>query len=139
MISDLYQAGLVKRARDAFGHGRLPSPSATVTLDNPLCGDRVTLDIQKTDDTVTAIGHEVRGCLLCEAAAATIAESGRGLSPAALKEMSEAAVALLKDGTPPPDKFEPLRVFTPVHGSKSRRDCVLLPFEALRKALDTAF
>ena len=136
MSSDLYQAELVKRARQAFGRGRLAAPSATVTLDNPLCGDRVTLDIRKIDATVSAIGHEVRGCLLCEAAAATIAESGRGLDPTELRAMAAEATALMKDGTPPSDKFDSLRVFTPVHGAKSRRDCVLLPFEALRKALD---
>ena len=122
MSTELYQAELVKRARQAFGRGRLAAPSATVTLDNPLCGDRVTMDIAMGDDAVAEIGHEVKGCLLCEAAAATIAESGRGHSAAELREMASAAAALMKDGTTPPDKFESLRVFTPVHGAKSRRD-----------------
>jgi nitrogen fixation NifU-like protein len=45
----------------------------------------------------------------------------------------------MKEGTPVPEKFAGLRIFTPVHAAKSRRDCVLLPFEALGKALDAAF
>jgi nitrogen fixation NifU-like protein len=53
--------------------------------------------------------------------------------------MATAAKALMKDGTPVPEQFSGLRVFTPVHAAKSRRDCVLLPFEALAKALDAAF
>ena len=45
----------------------------------------------------------------------------------------------MKDGTPVPERFAGLQVFTPVHAAKSRRDCVLLPFEALGKVLDAAF
>ena len=139
MNTDLYHTELVARARQAFGEGRLAEPAASITLDNPLCGDRVTLDLRKNDDTVTAIGHEVKGCLLCAASAATIAEFAQNRSPADLREMAAAAAALMKDGTPAPEKFAGLRVFQPVHATKSRRDCVLLPFEALGKALDAAF
>jgi nitrogen fixation NifU-like protein len=139
MSADLYQAELVKRARQAFGKGRLPSPAASVTLDNPLCGDRVTLDLTREDGRVAAIGHEVKGCLLCEAAAATIAELAGGKSPEELRALRNAAAALMKEGTPAPARFAGLEVFTPVHSAKSRRDCVLLPFEALEKALNAAF
>jgi nitrogen fixation NifU-like protein len=99
----------------------------------------VTLDLDKSGDTVKAIGHEVKGCLLCAASAATIAAFAQNRSPAELRDMALAAQALMKDGTPVPEKFAGLRVFSPVHASKSRRDCVLLPFEALAKALDAAF
>ena len=139
MSADLYQAGLVARARAALGKGRLPDPASTVTLDNPLCGDRVTLDLARSDGRVAAIGHEVKGCLLCEAAAATIAAFGPGKSPEELRAMRTAVAALMKDGTPAPAAFPDLAVFTPVHDAKSRRDCVLLPFEALEKALSAAF
>ena len=73
MSEALYHAALVDRARTAFGKGRLPDADASATVDNPLCGDRVTLDLKITDGKITAIGHDVRGCLLCEASAATIA------------------------------------------------------------------
>ena len=139
MSSDLYQAELVARARGAFGKGRLADAAASVTLDNPLCGDRVTLDLARADGRVSAIGHEVKGCLLCEAAAATIADFGRDKTPDALRALHQAAKALMKDGTPAPEPYAGLTVFTPVHNAKSRRDCVLLPFEALEKALAAAF
>jgi nitrogen fixation NifU-like protein len=139
MSTDLYQAELVARARGAFGKGRLPDAAASVTLDNPLCGDRVTLDLARDGGRVSSIGHEVKGCLLCEAAAATIAELGRNKAPEELRDMRKAVTALMKDGTPVPESLAGLAVFTPVHHAKSRRDCVLLPFEALEKALLAAF
>ena len=75
----------------------------------------------------------MRGCLLCEAAAATIAEHGRGADRAALNAMSAAARALMAEGTLDPH-WQCLEIFRPVHSAKSRRDCVLLPFEALKRA-----
>ncbi len=138
MSEALYHAALVERARRAFGKGRLAEPKTTATVDNPLCGDRVALDLKVEDGKVAAIGHEVRGCLLCEAAAATIAEHLLGCDGPALKDAIAAVRKLLREGEGDPD-WPCLDIFTPVHQAKSRRDCVLLPFEALEKAAAPAF
>ncbi len=139
MSTELYHQDMVERARRGFGKGRLQQASASITVDNPLCGDRVTLDITRVGDRVSAVGHDVRGCLLCEAAAATIAEFARGKGADELQAMSAAIGEMMRKGTPAPAPFACLGVFAPVHHSKSRRDCVLLPFEALGKALGAAF
>ena len=91
MSSELYHAELVARARQAFGEGRLPAAAASITLDNPLCGDRVTLDLEKSDGTVKAIGHEVKGCLLCAASAAATGLRSQPARPATLSSPSGGA------------------------------------------------
>ena len=136
MSEALYHAALVERARNAHGKGRLPDADASATVDNPLCGDRVTLDLKLKDGKVAAIGHEVRGCLLCEAAAATIAESLAGSDAAGLHATIAAARHLMKRGGAA--QRPELEIFSPVHQAKSRRDCVLLPFEALERAAAAA-
>ncbi|HEX9449709.1 MAG TPA: iron-sulfur cluster assembly scaffold protein [Dongiaceae bacterium] len=136
MTAALYHAALVTRAKAAIGKGRLQAPTVSVMLDNPLCGDRITLDLEAHDGQIRAIGHQVRGCLLCEAAAATIAEFCGQHSVGEVRTIIPAIQALMREGTPPPASWPGLEVFTPVHASKSRRDCVLLPFSALERALD---
>jgi nitrogen fixation NifU-like protein len=138
MSEALYHAALVARARGGFGKGRLPDASVSATVDNPLCGDRVTLDLAITDGRITAIGHQVRGCLLCEAAAATIAEHCRGSDKAALEAIAAAARSLMAEGGALDEHWQCLEIFRPVHQAKSRRDCVLLPFEALKRAASSA-
>jgi nitrogen fixation NifU-like protein len=133
----LYHKALVDRARAGFGKGRLPDATSSATVDNPLCGDRVTLDLAVKDGRIAAIGHHVRGCLLCEAAAATIAEHCRGKDRSGLEAISAAARTLMTEGTLGPDS-QCLEIFRPVHNAKSRRDCVLLPFEALKRAASSA-
>jgi nitrogen fixation NifU-like protein len=96
----------------------------------------VTIDLALADGRIGAVGHQVRGCLLCEAAAETIARHAPGKTAAELGKAAAAAKALVNDGAPAPDDdWAALAIFGPVHDVKSRRDCVLLPFEALAKAL----
>ena len=136
MSDELYHAELVARAHAGRKRGRLPKPDRSVTLDNPLCGDRVTLDLTLSGNRIAAIGHQVRGCLLCEAAAETIARHAPGRTRGEVAEASCALTAILKKGAAAPQgEWASLAAFQPVHKAKSRRDCVLLPFEALAKAL----
>lgn len=133
MTAELYHSALVGKARSAFGKGRLDSPTASARVDNPLCGDRVTIDLHLEDGRITMVGHEVRGCLLCEAAAAVIAELAPGKNAAEARALAADITAMMKEGAPA--TLPALEIFTPVHHAKSRRDCVLLPFGALTKAL----
>jgi len=133
MSNALYHEALVAKARSAIGKGRLTDPQASARLDNPLCGDRVTIDLNLADGHITAVGHEVKGCLLCEAAAATIAELAPGKSPAEARELAAAVTRMMKEGMAPAEHA--LDIFSPVITAKSRRDCVMLPFGALAKAL----
>ena len=84
MSEELYQAALVARAHAGRGRGRLAAPDRSITLDNPLCGDRVTLDLRLANGQIAAVGHLVRGCLLCEAGAETIAAHAPGKTTAEL-------------------------------------------------------
>jgi nitrogen fixation NifU-like protein len=133
MSNALYHEALVAKARSGTGKGRLADPQATARLDNPLCGDRVTIDLYLADGHITAVGHEVKGCLLCEAAAATIAELAPGKSPGEARDLAAAVTRMMKEGVAPTEAA--LDIFTPVIAAKSRRDCVMLPFGALAKAL----
>lgn len=139
MNDDLYQKAILGKAREANGAGSLEDADARVTVNNPVCGDRVTLELRMEDDHVGAVAHRVRGCLLCEAAASVIGANAPGASGAEIAAARDAVTALLKDGAEiPSDSWSDLAIFHPVSDHKSRHYCVLLPFEALDKALQEA-
>jgi NifU-like protein involved in Fe-S cluster formation len=133
MSTALYHEALVAKARSGAGKGRLAHATVSARLDNPLCGDRVTLDLHLQDGRIDAVGHEVKGCLLCEAAAASIAELAVGQTPDEARALAGGITAMMKEGAASP--LPALDIYTPVQTAKSRRDCVLLPFGALTKAL----
>lgn len=135
----LYQKAILAHAKEAVGAGTLDDADARVTVDNPLCGDRITMEVRMSDGTVDAVAYKVRGCVLCQAAASVIAARAPGSTPAELATVQDDIRTMLKDGgTLPPGAWDDLSVFAPVAGHKSRHECVLLPFEALRRALDEA-
>ena len=74
----LYQDRIVALAKAKTGAGKLAAPTKSARRDNPLCGDRVTIDV-KLDDSgqIAEIAHQVRGCLLCQASASALAVGRR--------------------------------------------------------------
>ncbi len=136
MSDDLYHAAIMERANRATGDHRLTDPDASATVDNPLCGDRVTLDVRLDAGRIVELGHRVRGCALCQAATSVIAETAPGATVAEMAA-AEAALRALLAGTGEEATVEPspLAIFRPVRDYRSRHDCVLLPFDALSEAL----
>lgn len=136
MDEQLYQKAILDLARRASGAGKLEAPDASVALDNPVCGDRVTMDVKMDDGHVAAVAHKVRGCLLCEAAASAIGANAPGATAAEIHAAHKAVEAMLKTGAAiPAEAWPELSLFGPAAEHKSRHHCVLLPFEAIEKAL----
>jgi nitrogen fixation NifU-like protein len=138
MIDQLYQDAILKHAKAAVGSGSLDTPSGSAMVDNPLCGDRVTVDIVTEGDRITAVGHSVRGCLLCQASASILAKNLPGKSIGDLSAVGREIEAMVREGADTPNGWSDLASFAPVHGVRSRHECVLLPFEAARKAVEQA-
>ena len=138
--NDMYQDEIVTLAKSKIGAERLENPDATMTLDNPLCGDRVTLDVNVTDGKITAVGHRVRGCMLCEASASLVARDAIGTDTNSIAGARDKLEALLKKGAEVSSdgSWSTVTTFGPVAEFKSRHECVLLPFEALGKAVEQA-
>jgi nitrogen fixation NifU-like protein len=137
-VTDLYQDRIVAQAKAATRAGRLEAPDATLTRDNPLCGDRITLDIRLDGKRIADLAHRVRGCLLCEAAASAIGANAIGKTAADVDAAEQGLRALLATQRANPALWPGLEVFAPVHDHASRHSCVLLPFETLRELLAQA-
>ena len=134
MSDELYQTRIVALAKSKTGAGKLAAPTKSARRDNPLCGDRVTIDV-KLDDTghIAEIAHQVRGCLLCQASAAALASIAVGRDAAGVAELRHDAERAV--GREAGKAHEPFDAFEPVAAHKARQECVLLPFEALKDAL----
>ena len=136
---DLYNQSLVSLARERAGSGRLEAPAGTATIDNPLCGDRVTVEVRLDHGRILALAHRVRGCVLCEASASLLGSAAPGRTGDEVERARSALEALLRGAGPAPDgAFGGLEAFTPVGAVPSRHGCVLLPFDALRAAIARA-
>ena len=135
MTEALYQQALKELAAAAHGAGRLVGPTASIRLDNPLCGDRIALNLSLAGDSIVAIGHETRGCLLCRAAASWLGRYSPGMPTTRILAAHAELRALLEGEINSPTDWPDLAPFSPVRAYKSRHGCVLLPFRAFAAAL----
>lgn len=139
MSDDLYQKAIVDLARDSSAAGTLPDATASVTRDNPLCGDRVTLQATfDKDGRIAALRHQTRGCLLCEAAAATVGRHAVGMGAEDARRIDGAVRDFLRNGGVSPGDWGEVAAFEPVRSKRSRHDCVILAFDALSELADKA-
>ncbi len=139
MTTDLYHKDILRHAAAARGHGHLESPHGSVTVDNPLCGDRVHVDVRLADGRIAEIAQDTRACVLCQASVSIIAAGARGETAESLAAVAGKVRAMLKENAPAPDgKWADFAVFDPVRETRSRHTCVLLPFEAVARALAEA-
>lgn len=145
MSDEIYHAQVKALAQTAHGAGQMAEPHGRAVVNNPLCGDRASVDVRlAADGSIAALAQDVRGCLLCQASASGLAAAAPGLRPEQIGEARHILESLLRAAEPSADAFAALPTFAdfiafrPVHRHKSRHDCVLLPFRAAEKALDLA-
>lgn len=131
----LYQDAIKEFARAAHGHGVLENATGEAKLDNPLCGDRVRMQVALHGGHIIAVAHETKGCLLCLAAASLLGARAAGMDAAAVETISGELEAMLKSAGPVPAAWPELTMFVPARAHASRHRCVLLPFRALQAAV----
>lgn len=134
MNDALYHDRIVALAKSRAGAGRLTAPTGSARRDNPLCGDRVTMDVRLDDQGhIAELAHQVRGCALCQASAVALTVRAQGGSRDDVARLRAEMEAVLDGSAAGEGDFA---AFAPVRQHRSRHECVILPFDALQAALD---
>ena len=116
MQQKLYSDTLLDHFRNPRNYGSLPSPDTAYEEFNPLCGDRIRIEMRISDNRIAEARFVGDGCAICIAAASLLTELVLGveIAPGALISDEELLASLKSDIKP------------------SRMKCALLPLEALR-------
>ena len=79
-MDDLYRDYILEHYRRPHNFGRLDQPTVTREGANPLCGDRITLELGVKDGVVEAVGFTGRGCAISQASASLLTDEIKGKS-----------------------------------------------------------
>jgi nitrogen fixation protein NifU and related proteins len=138
-MSDLpYTVDLLRLAAEARGAGHLSPPCCSHTETNPVCGDRITVDLKLDNDYIAALAHDTRACVLTQASASILGGALAGHTVADLQTLRETVAAMLSGGPPPEGSFAAYRLLADVARHPARHRCVLLPIDAVLKAAEPA-
>lgn len=136
MSEELYAKELLRWAADVSSAGSISGEKLTATVNNAMCGDRITLDFA-VDPTheIYECRHDTKACVLTQASAAILAAHAVGETGESLTRIRDKVASMLKEAADAPSgKWGVFGIFAPVREHKSRHTCVLLPFEAAEKA-----
>jgi nitrogen fixation NifU-like protein len=136
MSEDIYQDQIIEWSKKTDHVARLENAHCKATASNPLCGDRISVELELSGEFIKSMAYQVKGCLLCKASSSILAERAGGLGFGELTKMISELDGALKSSKDDTESFpEGYRLFYPVRFHKSRHSCVLLPFEAVIKAV----
>ena len=136
----LYNAEILRLAASIPHHERLPAPMGTAERRSPICGSRVTVDVDlDADGRVAAVGLLVRACALGQASAALLAAEVIGRTPAELAAARDALAGWLAagEGAEPP-AWPGLEALSPALDYTARHPSIRLAFEAAAEAAEAA-
>jgi nitrogen fixation NifU-like protein len=114
-----YRRIVIEHFRRPRNRGALPGANRSADGANPLCGDRIRMQLVVSDGVVVEARFTADACALCIASASLLTEHVRGLTSDDIAMLDAAWISASLEGEPPP----------------GRQKCALLPLDTLRRAL----
>jgi NifU-like protein involved in Fe-S cluster formation len=134
MNAPLYNTQILRLAASIPFQDRLPDPAATSEKRSPVCGSRVTVDVDMAEGRVSAVGMLVRACALGQASASLMAAHAVGRTAEELAIARDQLTAWLAGERAAPPEWPGLDIFIPALPHRARHPSIRLAFEAAAEA-----
>lgn len=116
-----FRAVVLEHFRHPRNRGPLSDAHASAEGANPLCGDRIRIQLRAVDGAITDARFTADACALCVASASLLTEHIRGMRVPDADRVDIAWLHGSLEGEPPP----------------GRKRCAQLPLETMHRALAT--
>lgn len=137
MNAPLYNQEILRLAATVSFEERLPDPMGTSQRRSPVCGSRVTVDVNMRDGRVSELGLLVRACALGQASASLLGAHVIGRTAAEIATARDELAAWLAGEGPTPS-WPGLDIFGPALPHRGRHASIRLAFEAAAEATEQA-
>ena len=133
-LRDLYQQVILDHNRKPRNFRTLAHPSRAAEGYNPLCGDRLTVEIALEGEVIRDIGFQGSGCAISKASASMMTADLKGKTVTEAEEAFERFRAMLTENGPDAELGK-LGVFAGVREFPSRIKCATLAWHTVHAAL----
>ena len=105
------------------------------SLKNPLCGDKIKLELDIKKSKLNSMKYETESCVYCEASASLLSTTIKNLNINTIKrELNLLKKAIKDEKLSLPENFKGFKILINKKNLK-RINCINLPFDAVLKAL----
>jgi nitrogen fixation NifU-like protein len=134
-LADLYRDVIVDHNRSPRNRGRLPAAGRHAEGNNPLCGDRLHLDVDLTGELIRDLRFECSGCAISTASASLMSEAVKGRTRAEAAELFAAVHGMLTGEPADTARLGKLAALAGVRAFPARVKCASLAWHTLNAAL----
>ena len=134
-LRELYRDVIVDHNRSPRNRGRLPQASCHAQGNNPLCGDRLHLDVELDGDVIRDLRFEGSGCAISTASASLMSEAVKGRTRAEAAALFGAVHGMLTGGGGDTARLGKLAALAGVAEFPARVKCASLAWHTLNAAL----
>ena len=134
MAAGLYPQRVLDHQRHPHHRGALLRCTHAADGTNPLCGDRLRVELCVEHGRIAAFGHVGEACAVAIATASMLGDLVTGADVAAVDAL-HARFAAFVAGTGDAEGLGELAALEPLRRHAARRKCALLAWAALRAAL----
>src|SRR5579862_3076242 len=114
ILSFMYSAAVLDHFQNPRNAGKLEAASATVSVENPVCGDILELSARLEGGRIAEARFRTRGCVTALACSSLLTELLRGKTPAEARGITSEQISETLGGLPP----------ATLHGAQLARDAV---------------
>ena len=120
-MDDMYREVILDHHKHPHNAGTLEHPDVSHEDNNPLCGDRIRIDLQVQDGVITDVRFKGRGCSISQASASLLTDEIKGMPVEAAKQFKKEDLLDL--------------IGIPLDRSPVRLKCALLSLKVLKAGL----
>ena len=128
---------ILKIASNTDNHKVLKDHTHHSKLKNPICGDEMQVNIKVVKDKIVDFGYQCQSCIYCQASVSLLSRNSINKTILHIKNLLNITEAFYeKENGSFPKEWS---VFNKIFNKKniSRKECLLLPFKTLTKALNS--
>ena len=136
-LDEVYQELILDHYKKPRCRGVLLNPDRVVDLNNPLCGDQISLTLKFREDTISEIAFEGHGCSISQATASIMAELLRGKTKEEARRLSTLFRKMIKSEIEGDvlDDLQDARALEGVKKHSARIKCALLAWDCIDRCL----
>lgn len=134
-LTELYREVILDHNKHPRNFGRLDPHDAEARGHNPLCGDRLTITVNRKGDAIDDIRFEGNGCAISVASASMMTEAVKGRTRAEVEALFQRVHALLTDQNAGSEDLGKLAALSGVRAFPARVKCASLCWHTLNAAL----
>lgn len=135
-LDDLYRRVIMDHYKNPRNRGTFDNEAVTVNLNNPTCGDRISLQLLLKDGIVQEAKYTGEGCSISMSSASMMTEAVKGKTMEQALDIANRFSSLMKGEEVDFDDYEDLEALSGVNKFPARIKCATLAWNALRKGID---